>query len=325
MNRFDLLLREHGLSALRAESIDTLQVNFGNICNQTCVHCHQSAGPGRAESMSSDTIGLILQVLARHRIATLDITGGAPELHPGLRRLIEGARDCGTSVILRCNLTALLLPEQHGLAGFLRDNSVGVIASLPCYTSENVDAIRGSGVFKHSIEALKLLNDHGYGLSGDLRLDLAYSPKSPTLPGPAQELEDDYRRELASLGVSFDHLITMANSPVGRFGSMLRATGELDSYISYLADQFSPQTVPLVMCRRAVSLGWDGRLYDCDFNLALRKPVSCAVSKRFSDYGYDTLRGRRIVTGNHCLACTAGAGSSCAGALLFDTAENVGA
>jgi radical SAM/Cys-rich protein len=322
MNRFDLLLENHDLGPLRAESIDSLQVNLGRVCNQTCVHCHQDAGPNRTESMSSDIIDMVLHALARHHIATLDVTGGVPELHPGLRRLITGARDCGASITLRCNLTALLLPGLNGLAGFLRDNWVGVIASLPCYTSENVDAIRGDGVFARSIEALKLLNSLEYGFSSDLRLDLVYSPKSPTLPGPAQDLEDDYRRELASLEVSFDHLITMANSPVGRFGSMLRATGELDSYISYLADQFSPQTVPLVMCRRAVSVGWDGRLYDCDFNLALNKPVNCSSSRRLSDFDYDTLRQRRIVTGDHCLACTAGAGSSCAGALVSD-AESV--
>jgi len=325
MNRFDLLLKDAHLGPLRAENIDTLQVNLGTKCNQNCTHCHQTAGPDRTESMSSDTVDLVLSILDAQHIATLDITGGAPELHPDFRRLVAGARDRGINVAYRCNLTALLLPDQSGLGEFLRSNRAAIMASLPCYTSENVDAVRGDGVFDSSVKALRLLNELGYGVFPALRLDLVYNPRSATLPSPAASLEEDYRQELWRLGVSFNRLITMTNSPIGRFASFLRATGQLGAYTDYLADRFSPETVPLVMCRQAVSVGWDGRLYDCDFNLALTRRVSCSVLGLLSRFNYDALRGRQIVTGDHCLACTAGAGSSCGGALVPESVESIAA
>jgi radical SAM/Cys-rich protein len=318
MNRFDTLLDWAGYSALYAEEISTMQVNLGPRCNQLCPHCHQSAGPDRTEMMSAATIDLILDVLDDCPIVSLDITGGAPELHPDFRRLVRRARAMGVHVIDRCNLTVLRLSSQWETARFLRDHQVEITASLPCYTEEGTDAARGPGVFGDSIAALKLLNDLGYGYSSpELVLNLVYNPSTAALPPDARDLEADFKRELMhSYGIRVDRVLTMTNSPIGRFDEGLGRSGDRDRYIRDLADAFNPETLPRLMCRRMISVGWDGRLYDCDFNLALSLHAADGATDGLYEFDYEALSNRRIVTGEHCLACAAGSGSSCGGALI---------
>lgn len=305
------------LDRLRATGISTLQINLGPICNQHCNHCHLEAGPDRTEAMSSETVDMILELLGSDPIQTLDITGGAPELHSEFLRLVAGARPLVSRLIDRCNLTVLILSGQEDTAKFLGEHQVEIIASLPCYTQGNVDAARGSGAFDTSIAALKKLNAIGYGSDAELVLNLVYNPIGPKLPASAQELEEDYKCELdQQFGVRFNQLQTMANAPIGRFERALSQSGGRNEYLNYLANNFNPETVPCLMCRHMISVGWDGRLYDCDFNLALSLPVNHGAPDHISDFDYDALRCRRIVTGDHCLACTAGAGSSCGGELV---------
>ncbi len=308
--------RIEALQGLRARDISTIQVNLGLRCNQQCSHCHLEAGPDDDRIMSETTMDLILDVLRGYRADTLDVTGGAPELHPHFRRFVEQARPLVPRLIDRCNLTVLMLPDQQDTPEFLRHHKAEIVASLPCYTRENVDAVRGPGVFETSIAALKKLNQLGYGSDPDLVLNLMYNPGGPFLPASAEELEADYRRELDSNhGVRFNRLLTMANSPIGRFGEALHKAGDHDEYIGCLAGSFNAETVPQLMCRHMVSVGWDGRLYDCDFNLALSLPVNHGAPDHISVFDAEALSCRRIVTGEHCLACTAGAGSSCGGEL----------
>lgn len=305
------------LDGLCANDIATLQVNLGPICNQSCSHCHLEAGPHRTEAMCSETVDKILELLGRNPIQTLDITGGAPELHPDFRRLVVGSRPLVSQVIDRCNLTVLMLPGQEETAEFLRHHRVEIVASLPCYTQGNVDAARGSGAFDASIAALKKLNALGYGSDPELVLNIVYNPSGPDLPASAPDLEEDYKRELDQrFGARFNHILTMTNAPIGRFDKALREAGRRDEYLAYLADSFNADTLPHLMCRHMVSVGWDGRLYDCDFNLALSLPVNHGAPDHVSGFDYHALRRRRIVTGDHCLACTAGSGSSCGGELV---------
>jgi len=318
-HRFARRLRAHGLASPRRGRLTTLQVNVGLRCDLACHHCHVEAGPKRTEALGPELAARILELLARDPgIATLDLTGGAPELNPCFRELVHGARALGRRVIDRCNLTVLLRPGQEDTAAFLAAEGVDVVASLPCYTAEKVEAQRGRSVFRASIEALKQLVALGYG-RGPLRLDLVYNPLGATLPPPQSELEADYRRELAErFGIHFDRLLTITNMPIRRFARALERRGEYEAYLSLLANHFNPATVEGLMCRSTLSVAWDGRLYDCDFNqaLGLRGQGPESLFDPALDRGVGAvLEGLPIATADHCLGCTAGAGSSCGGAL----------
>lgn len=298
----------------------TLQVNVGYRCNQSCQHCHVDAGPRRPEEMGPESISDVLRLLAGRDFTTLDITGGAPELCGGFRTLVSGARELGVAVIDRCNLTILEEPEQEDLAEFLADHRVEVVASLPCYLQENVEAQRGRGVFDASIRGLQRLNALGYGdgVSG-LTLSLVYNPQGPSLPPPQCALEADYKRELGErYGVHFDRLLTLANMPIKRFGSLLQSTGRFDGYLDLLKTSHQDANLEAVMCRDLISVDWQGYLYDCDFNQMLDLPLRGPSDSRLHvrDLIAADLAGRRIRVGEHCYGCTAGQGSSCGGALV---------
>jgi radical SAM/Cys-rich protein len=315
---FPSTLASHGLPPLRRAAPVTLQVNVGKRCDLACHHCHVEAGPRRSETMDARTAGRVLELLADDpRLATLDLTGGAPELCAQFRPLVEGARKLGREVIDRCNLTVLLLPEQADTAEFLAAHEVRIVASLPCYTQENVDQQRGRGVFAGSLEALRRLNRLGYGLPGSpLGLDLVYNPLGASLPPDQSELEARYRAELRGLfGVEFHHLFTITNVPIRRFAHQLAREGHEAEYLSLLVAHFNPQTVEGLMCRHLVSVGWDGELYDCDFNQMLELPLGGRRRSVWDVGSLATLERESIATGSHCHACTAGAGSSCGGAL----------
>lgn len=302
---------------LTACGIDVLQVNLGYRCNMSCRHCHIDATPTRVESMSQETVLQVLDVLRHNEIGTVDITGGAPEMHEQLRPLVQGAARLNRAVWVRSNLTIFFEPGQEGLDRFYAEHGVTVIASLPCYTEPNVDGFRGPGTYLKSIEAIRRLNALGYGC-GDprLQLHLVYNPAGPSLAPPQQKLEADYKRELMQReGLRFDHLYTFTNMPIGRFGRMLQQAGELETYRARLAEAFNPCALQGVMCRRLVSVGWDGTLYDCDFNQALGLQMHSVGSRHISQFDYEALAGRRIAVDDHCLACTAGQGSSCCGSL----------
>ena len=315
-------LEGHGLCPLVRTPATTLQVNVGRVCNQACHHCHVDAGPKRTESMSLEVAEQVIRLLdACPGLQTLDITGGAPELNRHFRWLVQEARGRGLEVIDRCNLTVLLEPGQEDLAGFLAEHGVHVTASLPCYSSANVDGQRGNGVFAKSIEALRRLNALGYGQPGTgLVLDLVYNPGGPFLPPSQEALEADYRVRLGEdFGIVFDRLFTIANMPIKRFGEALARMGELDTYRALLALHFNPATVDGLMCRSVVSVGWDGRLFDCDFNQMLDLPLGAALAGSgatiFDLASTESLTGGIVATGRHCFGCTAGAGSSCGGEL----------
>jgi len=298
-------------------------VNVGKVCNQACHHCHVEAGPKRTESMPERVADRVLELLAADGgIATLDVTGGAPELNPSFRRLVVEARRLGRRVIDRCNLTILFEPGQDDLAAFLAEHAVAVTASLPCYTADNVERQRGQGVFDKSIRALQRLNALGYGRPDTaLRLDLVYNPVGAFLPPAQAELEARYRRELAgAFGITFDRLLTINNMPIKRFAGMLARDGSAEAYQALLVNHFNPATVDDLMCRSLVSVGWDGRLYDCDFNQMLELPLAAPdAGWPRTIWDVDDLRGldgSPIATGRHCFGCTAGAGSSCGGALI---------
>lgn len=297
----------------------TLQVNLGYHCNQSCLHCHVGAGPRRTEQMAAETIAQVVEVLRCGTLATLDLTGGAPELNPHFRELVSAARALGLRVLDRCNLTILEEPGQEGLAEFLAGEGVEVVASLPCYLEENVDGQRGDGVFAGSMAGLRRLNALGYGQPGTgLTLNLVYNPTGPFLPPPQQALEADYRRILAErYGVAFSHLLTLTNLPIQRFGSTLLSSGQFDSYMSLLRESFQPQNLERVMCRSLVSVDWQGWLYDCDFNQMLGLPLRTPQQPRLhvSELAGRDLAGNPVIVADHCYGCTAGQGSSCGGAL----------
>jgi radical SAM/Cys-rich protein len=316
---FDATLARHGIRALSRKSPATIQVNVGKLCNQACHHCHVDAGPRRTERMTGAAAQRVIEVLAASpRVGTLDITGGAPELNPNFAMLVERARALGRKVIVRCNLTVTLEPGMEWLVEFYRRSSVELVCSLPCYTAENTDRQRGAGVFDKSIAVLKQLNAAGFG-RGELRLDLVYNPAGASLPPPQAELEGQYREELArNFGIVFDRLLTITNMPIARFSNQLRTTGIHSAYMSLLVNHFNPATVDALMCRSLVSVGWDGRLYDCDFNQVLEIPLGGSAASTIwdiNDNDVGQLAGARIATGSHCFGCTAGAGSSCGGAI----------
>ncbi|MBO0698754.1 MAG: arsenosugar biosynthesis radical SAM protein ArsS [Zavarzinella sp.] len=312
---FEESLAESGRWPLRATGIEVLQVNVGKVCNQTCGHCHVDAGPDRRETMSAETAEVCLDVLARHDIPTLDITGGAPELNANFRRLVSGGRGLGRHVIDRCNLTILLAAGYGDLPEFLAGHRVEVVASLPCYLMENVDRQRGAGVFDKSIEALRRLNAVGYGR--ELPLTLVYNPVGPSLPQGQARLEAAYREQLRGrFGIEFTRLFTITNMPISRFLDDLVRSGKLDTYMEKLVGAFNPAAADGLMCRTTLSVGWDGRLYDCDFNQMLDLEISDGAPRHIRDFDPTRLAGRRIVTRQHCYGCTAGSGSSCGGSIV---------
>lgn len=316
------LLHAIPFPALSRRSVSTLQVNVGYRCNQSCVHCHVNAGPRRSEEMTGETIDLVIAVLGRRRIATLDLTGGAPELNPHFRRLVRAARRLGCKVIDRCNLTILEEPGHIDLADFLAAEAVEITASLPCYSESNVDQQRGRGVFENSIRALRRLNTLGYGRDGSgLVLNLVYNPQGPSLPPSQAALEADYRRVLANdHGVHFNSLLTLANMPIQRFGATLLAKGEFARYLTLLQSAHRDDNLAKVMCRDLVSVDWQGFLYDCDFNQMLDLPLhpranGCTDRLHLSALLDPNFSVRTIRVAGHCFGCTAGQGSSCCGAL----------
>jgi len=312
---FDLQLSEAGIFPLRATGITVFQINVGKLCNQTCRHCHVDAGPDRPEAMSLETAEQCMEALAKTDIPTVDITGGAPELNPHFRWLVEQSRQLGRHVMDRCNLSVLLLPSQGDLATFLATHQVEVIASLPSYRASQTDAQRGHGVFDKSLEALRLLNQLGYGQpDSGLVLNLVYNPVGAFLPPKQEAIETQFRKELRTRhGIEFNRLYTITNMPISRFLEFLVESGNYDQYMTRLANAFNPAAAAGVMCRYTLSVGWDGRLYDCDFNQMLELPVDHGAPSHIRDFDPAQLHHRQIVTRNHCYGCTAGSGSSCGG------------
>jgi len=313
---FEESLRASGLFPLKATGISVFQINVGKLCNQTCRHCHVEAGPNRKEMMSRETAELCIRALERTTIPTVDITGGAPELNPSFRWLVERSRGLRRRVMDRSNLTVLLLSSQAGLAEFLAAHEVEIFASLPYFQEQQTDAQRGAGVFAKSIEALRLLNELGYGATGSgLTLNLVYNPTGAFLPPAQHAIEGDFRRELQRrYEVTFNALYALTNVPIGRFREFLEASGNYERYMTKLAGAYNPNAAAGVMCRYTLSVGWDGTLYDCDFNQMLNIMLDHGAPAHIRDFSMEMLNRRRIVTGQHCYACTAGAGSSCTGA-----------
>jgi len=301
---------------LRADGLRVLQVNLGYRCNLSCKHCHVSGGPERTESMDAQTAESVLRVLLENPLETLDLTGGAPELNPWFRSLVREARALGRHVVDRCNLSVLLIRAQADLARFLADHQVEVVASLPSFRKHGTDGQRGDGAFERSLEGLRRLNAWGYGRGGALRLTLVHNPVGAFLPGSQASLERDYRRELRDRhGIEFDRLIAIANMPISRFLEFLERTGNVDRYLRRLVDAFNPRAADGVMCRTHLSVGWDGRLYDCDFNQMLELSPAAGAPRTLAELlAYGDL-ARAVRSGPHCYGCTAGAGSSCSGAL----------
>ena len=313
------LLAHTSFPPLRRSRLTTLQVNLGYRCNQSCLHCHVNAGPRRTEQMSARTAGQVVDFIGASGVEVLDLTGGAPELNPNFRFMVDAAVDRGVRVIDRCNLTILFEPGQEDLAEFLASRRVGVVASLPCYLDENVDRQRGKGVFDASIEGLRRLNALGYGGEDtDLSLDLVFNPQGPVLPPAQAELERTYKTELGrQFGVRFNRLLTLANMPIGRFGSTLISKGRFVEYLDVLREAHVESNVEHVMCRHTVSIDWQGYAYDCDFNQMLGLPMRLNGSPRVhvTDLVSADIDGRPIAIRDHCFGCTAGQGSSCGGAL----------
>jgi radical SAM/Cys-rich protein len=309
------LLQITEFPSLRRHKLETLQVNLGYRCNQSCLHCHVNAGPNRNEMMDSETLSLIPQVLKNRNIKTLDLTGGAPELHSGFRELVREATAMGVHVIDRCNLTILFEPGEESLAEFLAHHKVEIIASLPCYLPDNVDQQRGKGVFDKSIAALQKLNALGYGRAGSgLMINLVYNPQGASLPPDQKTLEAAYKRELHDrFGIVFNQLFTLANMPVQRFGSMLISKGGFHDYMRLLKENYSVANLSTVMCRTLISVDWRGHLYDCDFNQQLGLPIPGNDHLRNLLHG--DIADNPISVADHCYGCTAGQGSSCGGAL----------
>ena len=313
------LLRHSSFPALRRDTLQALQVNLGYRCNQQCVHCHVNASPKRRESMDRETCEQILTFLAKQKLSTLDLTGGAPELNPHFRYLVKAARQMGVQVIDRCNLTILSEPEQTDLAAFLAEQQVDIIASLPCYLEHNVDKQRGKGTFQRSIEGLQQLNALGYGRpETKLRLNLVYNPQNPVLPPPQASLEASYKDYLHThYGIVFSQLFTLCNMPIQRFGSMLISTGQFGEYMATLHGAYEEANTQAVMCRTLISIDWQGYVYDCDFNQMLDLPMYWQGHHRthISELYEADLTHNPIQVADHCYACTAGQGSSCGGAL----------
>lgn len=324
------LLRTTDFPTITRQSLTTLQVNLGYLCNLSCTHCHVNAGPKRTELMTRETIDHILALLEKKQLKTLDVTGGAPEMNPEFKYLVRSARAMGVEVIDRCNLTILLEPGYEDMAEFLAEQGVVITASLPCYSEQNVSEQRGKGVFEQSIEALQLLNNLGYGIKDGLQLHLVYNPNGTFLPPPQASLQADYKRELRdNHGIEFHSLLTITNMPISRFGGMLLSKGLYDDYLALLKNNFSQNNLDNVMCKSLISIDWKGFVYDCDFNQMLNWPIDHNGNKIISTDHDSAPNGRmhiaellqddilpdNIKIGEHCYGCTAGQGSSCSGAL----------
>ena len=318
------LLVQTDFPALRRHRLETLQANLGYRCNQSCLHCHVAASPKRTEEMSWATMETLLAFAKRHKIKTLDLTGGAPELNPNFRRLVVAARQMGMRVIDRCNLTILSEPGQETLAEFLAENEVEITASLPCYLEENVNGQRGDGVFQASLAGLRRLNALGYGQPGkSLILNLVYNPLGPSLPPDQIKLEQTYKEQLATrYGIVFNHLFALSNMPIQRFGSQLVTRNEFHSYMTLLKGAYQPENLAGVMCRTLISVGWQGEVFDCDFNQMLGMPLGGEPVRPvfLAELLEQELTGRPIRVADHCYGCTAGQGSSCGGALEHEAA-----
>ncbi|MFK7905449.1 MAG: arsenosugar biosynthesis radical SAM (seleno)protein ArsS [Chitinophagales bacterium] len=313
---FGSKLKEIGLLPLMPTGIDILQINAGKMCNQVCKHCHVDAGPDRKEIMTRETLEQCLKVLAATDIPTVDITGGAPEMNPNFRWFVEECTKLGKKVIDRCNLTIILAnPKYHDLPQFFAKHKVEVVSSLPYFSKTRTDSQRGDGVFQSSIKALQMLNEVGYGQEGsDLNLHLVYNPSGAFLPGDQNELEAEFKRQLKRrYDIVFNDLFAITNLPVSRFLDYLLETNNYESYMEELVAAFNPSAAMGVMCRNTVSVGWDGYLYDCDFNQMLELKVAKGASQHIADFDYDSLLNRKIIVNQHCYGCTAGAGSSCGG------------
>ena len=315
---FDEKLAAYGIE-LRAAKIDTLQVNLGKLCNQACKHCHVDAGPKRTEIMTRETVAAVIDALRRFQIPTLDITGGAPELNPWFRYLVTEASNLGAHVIVRHNLTVMFEPAQDNLAEFFREHGVEVVSSLPYYLEQQTDSQRGTGVFQKSIIALRRLNAVGYGVVGTkLNLNLVYNPVGAFLPPVQEAIELDFKHELLSrYEITFNRLYTITNMPIKRFLDYLRRSGNEERYMRKLVEAFNPETIDGLMCRNLVSVDWTGKLYDCDFNQMLEMGVAPELPQTIADLDLDSFVRRRIMTGPHCFGWTAGAGSSCGGAVTI--------
>ena len=313
------LLEKSDFPKITRSKVKTLQINLGYQCNQSCTHCHVNAGPNRKEMMTADNINIVVDYLKAQDIRTLDLTGGAPELHSHFRELVKIAHSQSRHVIDRCNLTVLEEPRQEDLAEFLAQYKVEIVASLPCYLEENVDKQRGKGVFEKSIRGLQLLNSLGYGKGNkNLKLTLVYNPQGPELPPSQEVLKKDYTKFLAKkYNISFDHLFTITNMPIKRFGSMLISKGKFEEYMQLLRDTYSAENLQSVMCRAMISIDWQGYVYDCDFNqmLGISLPHSNRIRIHLSEIMDSDLEKNEIAIADHCYACTAGQGSSCGGAL----------
>ncbi len=317
MNDFEKQVAKNGGEGLHSSEIETLQVNLGLKCNQQCTHCHLEASPKRKEMMEWPTMERVLDAARKAHCQLVDLTGGAPELNPHFCRFVDALRQEGLPVQVRTNLTVLMEPDMEGMPEFLREHQVWLVASMPCYLEENVRARRGAGVYEKSIGAIKRLNTLGYGREPALSLNLVYNPGGPFLPPPQSILEEDYHRELGSrFGILFTRLLTITNMPLGRFRNELDRQGQRENCLRLLRKSFNRQTVTGLMCRHQLSVGWDGTLYDCDFNLALDLPVNHGAPDHIRNFRAGELRVRRIVTGDHCFGCAAGSGSSCRGALV---------
>ena len=313
---FDHILHEKGMSEVYADGIEVLQVNVGKLCNMTCRHCHVDAGPDRREIMTRETIDDCLRAIRSSEIETLDLTGGAPEMNPDFEYFVREARSSNVHVIDRCNLTILLANGFTHLPEFLATNEVEVVASLPCYLEENTDKQRGDGAYRQSIEALQKLNALGYGQADSrLNLTLVFNPTGPSLPPAQQNLENQYRKFLRDkFQIEFTRLYTITNMPISRFLEDLIEQEKFEQYMQTLIDAFNPAAIDGVMCRKMISVGWDGLLYDCDFNQMLEMQTESSQAQHIRDFSAASLAERRIVTGQHCFGCTAGAGSGCQGA-----------
>lgn len=312
------LLRDTDFPTIKRTGLKTVQVNVGYRCNQSCLHCHVNAGPKRKEAMNRETAELVLAYLRQSGAETLDITGGAPELNKNFRYLVAEARKLGVHVMDRCNLTILNEPGQEDTAGFLAEHQVEVVASLPCYLKENVEGQRGKGVFDNSISGIKKLNSLGYAQkNSELLLNLVYNPTGPYLPPSQEILELDYKRELAKYDVAFNHLLTLTNMPIARFGSTLISNNQFNEYMQLLKQAHRDSNLVNVMCRTLISLDWQGYVYDCDFNqmLGIPMPITNKPRPHLRDLMKVSLNGNEIAIADHCYGCTAGQGSSCGGAL----------
>lgn len=312
-------LARNGMFPLKPSGTEIFQVNIGKMCNQVCRHCHVDAGPDRKEIMSKETMQLCIDVLANSNIGVVDITGGAPELNPDFRWFVTEIKKLGKHIIVRCNLTIILANKKfNDLPEFFKANGIEVVSSLPSYSKDRTDRQRGDGVFDSSIKALQLLNNVGYGIIGTgLILNLVYNPAGAFLPPSQEALEREYKDELLKhFGISFNSLFAITNMPISRYLDYLLSTGNYDKYMEKLIAAFNPAAVRNAMCRNTISVGWDGYLYDCDFNQMLDLPVNTAGSQHIKDFDMKVLNDRNIVINQHCYGCTAGAGSSCGGSVV---------